>query len=72
MTLIEIKKKYKDKWVLIQVTKSEPETFNIKEGKVLFHFANKDVVNEYFLNYGPNNCAIRFMGEIPKDWAAVL
>lgn len=72
MTLSEIKKKYKDEWVLIQVTKSEPETFKIKEGKVLFHFSNKDTVNEYFLNYSPNNCAIRFIGEIPKDWAAVL
>ena len=72
MLFQKIKNKYKDEWVLIQVTKAKKETYEIEEGKVLFHSANKDLVNEYIFNHKPNNCAIRFAGEVPKEWALVL
>lgn len=67
----EIKKRYHNKWLLIEVSKYDSE-YNIKEGKVLANSPFKSEIYRALLNYTGKNLAIEYVGELPKEMAVLL
>lgn len=67
----EIVERFKDEWVLLEVKKVDSE-FNIKEGEVLAHSQDKNVIYEKVLELRPKNFSIEYTGKIPEDLAVVL
>lgn len=67
----DIKKIYKDEWVLIKVDKVN-ENFNLLEGEVLANSKDKDEVYRKLLEMKPKEFMIEYTGEIPEDLAVVL
>ena len=69
MKLEEIKKQFDDEWVLIEVLRTD-ESYEILDGKVLFHHPNKRKVIEEMGKFckGPKTTlAVEYTGEIPED-----
>lgn len=66
-----IKKTFKDQWVLIEVEKVD-ESFNIIEGEVLAHSKDKDEVYQKLLQTRPKEFSIEYTGVIPEDLAIVM
>lgn len=71
MEWTDITKRYKNQWVLIDVTKTD-KYLKIKEGKVLAHSKDKDEIYKKLLKLRPKNFAIEYTGKIPEDLAVVL
>lgn len=71
MKWIDIKKSYKDQWVLIEVEKVD-KSFNIVEGEVLAHSKDKDEVYQKLLQIRPREFSIEYTGEVPEDLAIVM
>lgn len=67
----DIKKTFKDQWVLIQVEKVD-ESLNVVEGEVLAHSKDKDEVYKKLLQIRPKEFSIEYTGMIPEDLAVVL
>jgi hypothetical protein len=66
MRLSEIKKKYRDEWVLIEYSKISAN-LQVKEGKVLAHASNKEDIYKALLGTKGKNVAIEYCGKIPED-----
>ena len=66
MQLNEIKKKYRDEWVLIEYSKISAN-LQVKEGKVLAHAANKEDIYKALLGTKGKNVAIEYCGKLPAD-----
>ena len=66
MQLNEIKKKYRDEWVLIEYSKISAN-LEVKEGKVLAHAANKEDIYKALLGTKGKNVAIEYCGQVPED-----
>jgi len=67
----DIKKAFKDQWVLIEVEKVD-ESFNVVEGKVLAHSKDKNEVYQKLLQTRPEEFSIEYTGVIPEDLAIVM
>ncbi len=66
-----IKKTFKDQWVLIEVEKVD-ESFNVVEGEVLAHSKDKNEVYQKLLQIRPKEFSIEYTGDIPEDLAIVM
>ena len=66
MRLSEIKKKYRDEWVLIEYSKIS-RSLQVKEGKVLAHASNKEDIYKALLITKGKNVAIEYCGKVPED-----
>ena len=71
MRLSEIKKKYRDQWVLVEFSKLDKD-LRIKDGKVLAHAANKEDIYKALLDTRGKNVAIEYCGKIPEDLAVMF
>ena len=67
----DIKNKFKNQWVLIEVENVD-ESFNVLEGKVLAHSKDKDEIYQKLLKIKPKEFSIEFTGEVPEDLAVVM
>ena len=67
----DIKKEFKDQWVLIEVEKVD-ESFNVVEGEVLAHSKDKDEVYQKLLQIRPKEFSIEYTGVVPEDLAIVM
>jgi len=67
----EIKKMFKEEWVLIEIRRVD-EFFKVMEGEVLAHSKDKNEVYKRLLEIRPKEFSIEYTGEIPKDLAVVL
>ena len=72
MIWTEICKKYKDKWVLLDDVRIDEDNMQITEGKVLYWHPDKDQVYKNALELRPQNFAIEYTGEFPKELAVML
>ncbi|MDM8524557.1 hypothetical protein QUF80_14405 [Desulfococcaceae bacterium HSG8] len=72
MRWIEICKKYKDKWVLIDDVHIDEENMNISEGTVLYHNPNKEQVYKKALELRPKKFAVEYTGDLPEDLVFML
>ena len=66
MRLSEIKKKYRDQWVLVEYSKLGKD-LQVKDGKVLAHAANKEDIYKALLRTKGKNVAIEYCGEVAQD-----
>jgi hypothetical protein len=66
-----IKKTFKDQWVLIEVEKVD-ESFNVVEGEVLAHSKDKNEVYQKLLRIRPKEFSIEYTGDIPEDLVIVM
>jgi hypothetical protein len=66
MRLNEIKKKYRDEWVLIEYSKVGTD-LEVKAGKVIAHAANKEEIYKALLLTKGKNIAIEYCGKLPED-----
>jgi hypothetical protein len=66
MRLSEIKKKYRDKWVLIEYSKISAN-LQVEEGKVLAQAPNKEDIYKALLGTKGKNVAIEYCGKVPED-----
>ena len=67
----DIKNKFKNQWVLIEVENVD-ESFNVLEGKVLAHSKDKDEIYQKLLKIKPKEFSIEYTGEVPEDLAVVM
>ena len=66
MRLSEIKKKYRDQWVLVEYSKLGKD-LQVKGGKVLAHATNKEEIYKALLRTKGKNVAVEYCGKIPED-----
>ena len=71
MRLSEIKKKYRDEWVLIEYSKIS-RSLQVKEGKVLAHASNKEDIYKALLRTKGKNVAIEYCGKLLEDLAVMF
>ena len=71
MKWVDIKKNFRNQWVLIEV-KNVDESFNILEGEVLAHSKDKDEIYQKLLKIRPKEFSIEYTGEVPEDLAVVM
>jgi len=73
LSIKEIKNKFKGEWVFLQDCKFD-KSGNLKLGRVTYHSSNRDEVYRKLRDYKhyKGKCAIRYLGEIPKDLTVVL
>lgn len=70
MNIEEIKKKHKDEWVLVEVTKCD-ELGQPIEGKVIAHSKNRDDTYKAMKKFAEKRTYHFYTGEIPKEGYAV-
>jgi hypothetical protein len=66
MRLNEIKKKYRDQWVLVEYSKLDKD-LRVKNGKVIAHAANKEDIYKALRHTRGKNVAVEYCGKIPED-----
>lgn len=66
LTLKEIRKRYQDQWVLVDVT-AEDELNQPTAGRVLAHDRDRKQVYERLGAIAPRDPLVFFTGEIPDD-----
>lgn len=66
MRLNEIKKKYRDEWVLIEYSELGAD-LQVKSGKILAHASNKEEIYQALLGTKGKNVAIEYCGKLPED-----
>ena len=71
MKWVDIKKKFRNQWVLIEV-KNVDESFNVLEGEVLAHSKDKDEIYQKLLKIRPKEFSIEYTGVVPEDLAVVM
>ncbi|MEW6095590.1 MAG: hypothetical protein AB1567_03565 [bacterium] len=71
MNINEIKKQYKDEWVLIE-SGDYGEDLNIKEGKVIAHSKDEEEIYSLLAKTKGKNITIEYLGEPPKDVAVLF
>jgi hypothetical protein len=69
MKIEDLKKKYKDEWLLIRITMTDEQDLAI-EGEVLLHSKNRDEIYEAQKNL-KDYLYITYSGEMPKKGFAV-
>ena len=71
MKWVDIKKNFRNQWVLIEV-KNVDENFYVLEGEVLAHSKDKDEIYQKLLKIRPKEFSIEYTGEVPEDLAVVM
>ena len=71
MKWVDIKKNFKNQWVLIEVEKVD-ESFNLLSGEVLAHTNDKDEIYQKLLQIKPKEFSIEYTGDVPEDLAIVM
>ena len=71
MRLSEIRKKYRDQWVLVEYSKLDKE-LRVKDGKVLAHASSKEDIYKALLHTKGKNVAIEYCGKLPGDLAVMF
>jgi hypothetical protein len=71
MRFSEIKKKYRDQWVLIDFSKLDKD-LRVKDGKVLAHAANKEDIYKALVHTRGKNIAVEYCGKMPEDLAVMF
>lgn len=71
MNIDEIKKQYKNKWVLIEFENYD-EDLNIKGGQVLAHSKDEEEIYSILAKTKGKNIAIEYFGKPPKDVAVLF
>jgi hypothetical protein len=66
MRLSEIKKKYRNQWVLVEFSKLDKD-LRVKDGKVLAHAFSKEDIYKALLHTRGKNVAIEYCGDLPED-----
>jgi len=66
MRLEEIRQRFKDEFVLIEVTKTDEDNVEILEGNVLAHSTNRDEIMELLGRGLARDVAVEWCGE-PDD-----
>ena len=66
MRLSEIKKKYKNQWVLVEYSKLD-KNLRVNEGKVLAHAPTKEDIYKALLHTRGKNVSIEYCGKLPED-----
>jgi len=66
MRLSEIKKKYRNQWVLVEFSKLDKD-LRVKNGKVLAHASNKEDIYKALLATRGKNVSIEYCGQLPED-----
>ena len=69
MNIEELKKRYKDEWLLVKITMTD-EQDRLIEGEVLLHSKNRDEIYEAQKNL-KEYLYITYLGEMPKKGFAV-
>ena len=67
----EIKKKYRDQWVLVEYSKLDKE-LRVKDGKVLAHASSKEDIYKALLHTKGKNVAIEYCGKLPEGLAVMF
>jgi hypothetical protein len=65
MRLSEIKKKYRDQWVLVEFSKLDKD-LRVKDGKVIAHAANKEDIYKALLYTQGKNVAVEYYGKFSE------
>lgn len=71
MKMAEIKKQYKDEWLLIEFTKLD-EQLNVQEGIVLAHSPRKEDIYALLPTCKVKNFTIEYTGEFSQDVAVMF
>ena len=71
MRLSEIRKKYRDQWVLFEFSNLDRD-LRVKDGKVLAHAANKEDIYKALLHTRGKNVAVEYCGKMPEDLAVMF
>jgi hypothetical protein len=66
MRLNEIKRKYKNQWVLVEYSKLD-KNLRVNEGKVLAHSPTKEDIYKALLHTRGKNVSIEYCGKLPED-----
>jgi len=66
MRLSEIKKKYRNQWVLVEFSKLDKD-LRVKDGKVFAHASSKEDIYKALLHTRGKNVAIEYCGDLPED-----
>jgi hypothetical protein len=71
MTLVEIRQRYPDEWVLIEFAELDEE-LRVVEGEVIAHSSSKEEIYKKLLALENEQIAIEFTGEMPEEPAYLL
>jgi hypothetical protein len=71
MKMSEIKKRYHNKWLLIEVSKFD-KNYKVVEGKVLVSSPSENEIYKALLKYKGKKLAIEYVGKLPKEMAVLL
>uniref|UniRef100_A0A7C6A804 DUF5678 domain-containing protein n=1 Tax=candidate division WOR-3 bacterium TaxID=2052148 RepID=A0A7C6A804_UNCW3 len=71
MKMSEIKKKYRNQWLLIEVSKFD-NNYDVIEGKVLVHSPFENDIYQALLKYKGKKLAIEYVGKLPEEMAVLL
>ena len=67
MRLDQIKKRYRNQWVLVEFSKLDKD-LQVKGGKVLSHASNKEEdIYKALLRTRGKNVSIEYCGKLPQD-----
>jgi hypothetical protein len=66
MRLDEIRKRYRNEWVLVEFSKLDKD-LRVKDGKVIAHAPNKDDIYKALLDTRGKNVAVEYCGDIQED-----
>lgn len=71
MKMSEIKRRYHNEWLLIEVKKFN-SNYNVIEGTVIVHSPFKNDIYSALLKYKGKRVAIEYVGKLPKEMAVLL
>lgn len=71
MKMSEIKKRYRNNWLLIEVSKFD-KNYKVVEGKVLVSSPSENEIYKALLKYKGKKLAIEYVGKLPKEMAVLL
>jgi len=66
MEMAEIRKRYRNEWVLIEYTKLDDE-LNVVEGVVIAHSKDREEIHKAQMELKNKKLAIEYLGEIPEE-----
>ena len=66
----EIKRKYRNQWVLVEFSKLD-KNLRVKDGKVLAHASNKEDIYKALLGTRGKNVSIEYCGRFPEDLVVI-
>jgi len=71
MRLTDIRKKYRNQWVLVEFSNLDKD-LRVKDGKVLAHAPNKEEIYKALLRTRDKSVSIEYCGEMPEDTSVVF